>query len=63
MILKLTLERGQAVYVNMDNVLSYVETGGTTYLKMVKGPEVRVRESAEDIYKEMSYWEVRGTKG
>jgi len=54
MQVKLTLERGGSIYVNMDQVISYVEIGGTTYIKTIKGQEIRVREAAEDIYKQVT---------
>jgi len=54
MQVKLTLERGGSIYVNMEQVISYVEVGGTTYIKTIKGQEIRVKESAEDIYKQVT---------
>ena len=53
MQIKLTLDRGGYIYVNMDHIISYVEVNSVTYLKSTKGKEIRVRESAEDIFKQV----------
>jgi uncharacterized protein YlzI (FlbEa/FlbD family) len=53
MQVKLTLNRGGHIYVNMDHIISYVEVSSVTYLKPIKGNEIQVKESAEDIFKQM----------
>ncbi|EPT8337881.1 flagellar FlbD family protein [Enterobacter hormaechei] len=56
MIIELTEENGQKVYINSDNIVRFNHESGFTSIKMVDGQWVNVKDNPDYISSKINNW-------